>query len=217
MRSALVMVGALVVSARAMAGGSFVNWESPHVSPLDMTPNGSRLLAVNTPDNRLEIFDVSGAGLSHVASVPVGVDPVSVRARTNTEAWVVNHISDTISIVDLTTLNVIATIYAVSASGVVEVLRCQEVIPGLAGGAFIRDGCLPMVSQLFERSPEQSVRLCSELAGEALADCGLELLGGQLRLRLLKPDLREQDRCLVTGESPPIGADHPGEVARRQR
>ena len=28
--------------------GNFVNWEHPHVHPLDITPNGSRLLAVNT-------------------------------------------------------------------------------------------------------------------------------------------------------------------------
>ena len=32
----------------------FVNWESPHVNPLALTPDGATLLAVNTPDNRLE-------------------------------------------------------------------------------------------------------------------------------------------------------------------
>ncbi|MFM9996065.1 MAG: hypothetical protein ACKVU4_09705 [Phycisphaerales bacterium] len=90
--------------------GSFVNWENPHVSPLAMTPDGSRLLAVNTPDNRLEVFDLTGAIPKLVFSVPVGLDPVSVRARTNTEAWVVNHISDSVSIVSLTAKNVVATI-----------------------------------------------------------------------------------------------------------
>ncbi len=88
----------------------FVNWENPHVHPLDMTPDASRLLAVNTADNRLEIFSLTGASPAIEATVPVGLDPVAVRARTNTEAWVVNHISDSVSIVDLTTMNVVATI-----------------------------------------------------------------------------------------------------------
>ncbi len=91
-------------------GASFVNWETPHVHPLDKTPDGTMLLAVNTADARLEIFDITSGWPVPIGSVPVGLDPVSVRARNNTEAWVVNHISDTISIVDLTTLNVVATI-----------------------------------------------------------------------------------------------------------
>jgi DNA-binding beta-propeller fold protein YncE len=98
------------------AGGSaqsFVNWESPHVSPLDMTPDGTRLLAVNTADNRLEVFQITESGIQHgghQASVPVGLDPVSVRARTDTEAWVVNRISGTVSVVDLDAMNVVRTI-----------------------------------------------------------------------------------------------------------
>ncbi len=89
---------------------TFVNWESPHVHPLHATPDGSRLLAVNTPDNRLEVLDLTGPLPVVEASVPVGLDPVSVRARSNTEAWVVNHISDSISVVDLTTMHVVRTI-----------------------------------------------------------------------------------------------------------
>ncbi len=88
----------------------FVNWENPHVHPLDMTPDRSTLLAVNTADNRLEVFDLTGAQPEIVASIPVGLDPVSVRARGNSEAWVVNHISDSVSIVDLDAMNVVATI-----------------------------------------------------------------------------------------------------------
>ncbi len=44
--------GMLLVVASAAHGQSFVNWESPHVSPLDVTPDGTKLLAVNTADNR---------------------------------------------------------------------------------------------------------------------------------------------------------------------
>ena len=106
-----VLAGVLWSASAAFGQPSFVNWESPHVSPLDLTPDGSRLLAVNTADNRLEVFAVTRFGLDATGSVPVGLDPVTVRARTDTEAWVVNSISDTISIVDLNTMNVIATLY----------------------------------------------------------------------------------------------------------
>ncbi|HEY0978439.1 MAG TPA: YncE family protein, partial [Flavobacteriales bacterium] len=81
---------------------SFVNFESAHVHPIDRTPDGTKLLAVNTANNSLEVFTIGTDGLTHAASIPVGLDPVTVRARTNNEAWVVNTVSDEISIVDLT-------------------------------------------------------------------------------------------------------------------
>ena len=90
---------------------AFVNWENPHVHPLDRTPDGRRLLAVNTPDNSVLVFDISQGRLQLSATIPVGLDPVSVRARTNTEAWVVNHVSDTVSVVNLSTGRVTATLH----------------------------------------------------------------------------------------------------------
>ena len=80
---------------------SFITFESGYVRPIALTPDGATLLAVNTPDNQLEIFTVTAAGLTHVDSVPVGMEPVSVAARDNNEVWVVNHLSDSVSIVDL--------------------------------------------------------------------------------------------------------------------
>ena len=104
----LLLVATITMAA---VGDSFVNWETPHVSPLDMTPSGARLLAVNTADNRLEVFEITDSGLSALGAIPVGLDPVSVRARTDTEVWVVNHISDSISIIDLEAFNVVATLH----------------------------------------------------------------------------------------------------------
>jgi hypothetical protein len=57
------------------------------------------LFAVNTPDNRLTIYSVGAGGLTFAAEVPVGLEPVAVAARSNTEVWVVNHLSDSVSIV----------------------------------------------------------------------------------------------------------------------
>jgi sugar lactone lactonase YvrE len=89
----------LVVPRLAGAQGSFVNFESGHVRPLALSPDGSRLFAVNTPDNRLAIYDITAGGLTLAAEVPVGLEPVAVAARSNTEVWVVNHLSDSLSIV----------------------------------------------------------------------------------------------------------------------
>jgi DNA-binding beta-propeller fold protein YncE len=68
---------------------------------LALSPSGKLLLAVNTPDNRLEVFHVGSSGLSHRASVPVGLEPVAVAALSDDEAWVVNHLSDSVSVVRL--------------------------------------------------------------------------------------------------------------------
>jgi len=110
--SSFIVVGtaSLVFSCVAPAQTGFVNWETPHVNPLALTPSGASLLAVNTPDNRLEVFDLVAGTPVWRRSIPVGLDPVSVRARTDTEVWVVNHISDSISIIDLPTGRVVRTI-----------------------------------------------------------------------------------------------------------
>ena len=108
--TAIAILAGAALAASAPAQGTFVNWESPHVHPLDLTPDGTRLLVVNTPDTRLEIFDVTGEAPVLVGEVAVGLDPVSVRARSDGEAWVVNHVSDTVSIVDLATARVRATL-----------------------------------------------------------------------------------------------------------
>ena len=96
---ACAMVMPLLLSATAHA--SFVTFETGQVRPLALSPDGAQLFAVNTPDNALEVFDVDGGGLTRVMSVPVGLEPCAVAARTDSEVWVVNHLSDSISIVDL--------------------------------------------------------------------------------------------------------------------
>ncbi|MFZ9914279.1 MAG: YncE family protein [Phycisphaerales bacterium] len=110
-KTSLFLAAALCATAHARVDG-FVHFESPHVHPLELTPDGSRLLAVNTADARLEVFDVLPMApyLRHAGSIAVGLEPVSVRARTSGEAWVVNHVSDTVSIVDLASMSLKATL-----------------------------------------------------------------------------------------------------------
>ena len=88
---------------------TFVNFEMPPISPLDMSPDGTALAVVNVADGRIELFDITSGVPVHTTSIPVGLDPVSVRFRNGEEVWVCNAISDTVNIVDLTTRAVVAT------------------------------------------------------------------------------------------------------------
>lgn len=87
-------------TANTTAPPAYTLFESGQVRPLALSPDRTQLFAVNTPDGRLEVFDIEH-GLSHRASIPVGLEPVAVAARTNSEVWVVNHVSDSISIVNV--------------------------------------------------------------------------------------------------------------------
>jgi YVTN family beta-propeller protein len=85
----------------AVTSPSFLEFESGQVRPIAMSPDGTRLFAVDTPNGTLEIFNITTSGLAFAARVPVGLEPVAVAARDNTEVWVVNHLSDSVSVVTL--------------------------------------------------------------------------------------------------------------------
>src|SRR3954466_14677441 len=99
----IVAVGMIACGASLAfaAPSSFTEFETGQVRPLALSPDGTHLFAVNTPDDRLEIFSVAVGGVTKVGSVPVGLDPCAVARRSNTEVWVVNHLSDSVSVVDV--------------------------------------------------------------------------------------------------------------------
>ncbi len=102
--SSVLLAGLLLAGLTAAHGqtsGAFTLFESGQVRPLALSPSGKLLFAVNTPDNRLEIFQIESNGLTHRSSVPVGLEPVAVAARSDDEVWVVNHLSDSVSVVRL--------------------------------------------------------------------------------------------------------------------
>jgi YVTN family beta-propeller protein len=85
-------------------------FETLQVRPLAMSPDGTLLFACNTPDNRLQVYTVSGRTIAPAGgaagvtgAVRVGLEPVAVAARSQSEVWVVNHLSDSVSIVDVST------------------------------------------------------------------------------------------------------------------
>jgi len=144
--------GPVVSAARA----PFPNFESGPLAPLLLTPDGERLLVLNTPDHRLEIHrtfpvgEVAGGGgggtpapppgagpapgpgpqgpggaragagpgpglvptLAHEHSVFVGLEPVAMLAHPEdaSRVFVANHVSDTVSVVDVDAGVLVATI-----------------------------------------------------------------------------------------------------------
>src|SRR5688572_3730221 len=129
------------------AQGTFVNFETAPVHPIDLSPDNSRLAVCNLADSKLELFDVTTGNVTPLASIPVGIDPVSVRFRTSTEAWVANHISDSISVVDLTTMGVTATIQTLDTPA--------DIV--FAGARAFVSCATPNTIQIFDASSRQHV------------------------------------------------------------
>jgi len=101
-----------LLDLQIFAQSSYVNFEAKQTSPIRLSPDATRLFAVNTPDARVSVFDVSQPSNPRLlAEIPVGIDPVSVNPRNNNEAWVVNEVSDSISIISVSQHIVLDTLY----------------------------------------------------------------------------------------------------------
>ncbi len=83
------------------APSSLVVFESGPVRPLALSSDGQRLYVTNTPANCLEIYQVEGDTLRLVSTISVGLEPVAVAERNASEVWVVNHLSDSVSVIRL--------------------------------------------------------------------------------------------------------------------
>lgn len=82
-----------------MSGG-FTNFETEPVHPLVLSPDGRYLFALNTAGDRLEIFAAQGETLRFLGETTVGLRPVALALRGN-QVWIVNHLSDSVSVVDV--------------------------------------------------------------------------------------------------------------------
>jgi hypothetical protein len=81
--------------------GSYTLFEFGQTRPLAISPNGRYLFVTNTPANCLEIYNIEQDTPELISSVSVGLEPVAVAAKSDTEVWVVNALSDSVSIVDI--------------------------------------------------------------------------------------------------------------------
>ena len=98
--AAAFVVGCLVtgqVFAQATDVG-FPTFVSPHSKPI--VKNGDFVFVANTPADTVDVIDANSFEV--VGRVNVGVDPVSLAVRPDgSEVWVSNHVSDSISIIDI--------------------------------------------------------------------------------------------------------------------
>jgi YVTN family beta-propeller protein len=91
---------------------SYVNFEGAQTAPIRLSADGEWLYAVNTADARLSVFSLADPDRPRlVAEIPVGLEPVSANPRTNDEVWVVNQVSDSVSIVSVSRGIVVDTLY----------------------------------------------------------------------------------------------------------
>ncbi|MEM9301885.1 MAG: hypothetical protein AAGE01_07225 [Pseudomonadota bacterium] len=106
----IVLFVLLFLGSAAAAQVPHVNWENHPTRALDLSPDRRTLAVANSADARVQLFDVSEGSPVPIGHVKVGIDPVSVRFRTDSELWVANHISDSVSIVDIDQRTIIATL-----------------------------------------------------------------------------------------------------------
>jgi len=112
--SAVLLVLAVMVTPGATrAQSTYANFESAQTNPIRLSKDGKILFAVNTANNSLSVFNVSKPATPVLlAEIPVGLGPVSVNPLSSTEIWVVNQVSNSISVVSLSkTPLVTGTIY----------------------------------------------------------------------------------------------------------
>ena len=110
-------VGLLLLPALAEGQvplSEFVNFEGSQTNPIRMSTDGARLYALNTPNATVSVFDLTNpAAPLRIVEIPVGIEPVSVNVNptNDDEVWVVNQVSNSISIASVSQGIVTDTIY----------------------------------------------------------------------------------------------------------
>jgi DNA-binding beta-propeller fold protein YncE len=97
-------------------------FESPQANAIIASPDGSTLFVALTTMGKVR--EISAGTLNAIATIDVGVDPVSLAVRPDgTELWVANHVSDAVSVISLAGTpaqhRVVETIQAVDAANLI--------------------------------------------------------------------------------------------------
>ena len=93
------------------ASPAYANFEPSQTNPIRLSADGTRLFAVNTANNSLSVFNVTTpAQPTLLVEIPVGLGPVSVNPLSDDVAWVVNQVSNSISVISVSKGIVTATI-----------------------------------------------------------------------------------------------------------
>src|SRR5262245_38173950 len=82
------VLGLALAAGRPSRAADYALFEAGQVRPLALSRDGRTLYALNTPDDRLEVFRVGRGGqLTRDGSVPVGMRPVALAVRDSGEVW----------------------------------------------------------------------------------------------------------------------------------
>jgi hypothetical protein len=91
----------------AQPAHDYTLFEADPVRPVALLERSGLVAVTNTFDDELELFEPSARGASSCGKIKVGMRPVAVaviaEARRSATLWVVNHLSDSISVVQLDT------------------------------------------------------------------------------------------------------------------
>lgn len=177
----------------------FLNFESMPVNPMTRSLDGTRLLAVNTADSRLEIFRIEGNDLVWEDSIFTGLDPVSVRLQNATTAWVVNKISRTVSIIDLAAKRVVRTLHTGDA---------PTDVAFASGRAFVTNSGENRL-QVFALADLAASPTTVPIRGVQPHALGVTAAGQVVGLNLITTDTALASRLVVNLEVSPYGGRNP--------
>lgn len=86
----------------------YLGFESSPVRPV--VQSGNYLYVSNTSNHSVEVFELNTVGEpQYLTSIAVGMEPVALALANEQELWVVNHLSDSVSIVDLSSSTPVVT------------------------------------------------------------------------------------------------------------
>src|SRR4051812_36057857 len=88
---------------QAKPASDYTLFEADPVRPIAVLPNSGLVAVANTADDFLDLARPTERGVQACGAIKVGMRPVAValvrESRTDAELWVVNHLSDSLSIV----------------------------------------------------------------------------------------------------------------------
>jgi hypothetical protein len=92
---------------RTAPADDYTLFEADPVRPVTVLDKSGLVVVVNTFDDSLELFEPAGAAVRRCGAVKVGMRPVAAatlrESRNSAELWVVNHLSDSVNVVELDT------------------------------------------------------------------------------------------------------------------
>lgn len=92
---------AALSSEKPQKSAEYTLFEAAPVRPIALLPNGV-VAVTNVPDDRVEFFRAHHGDVAACGVVKVGLRPVAL-ATVGEKLWVVNHLSDSVSVLDVDT------------------------------------------------------------------------------------------------------------------